>query len=470
MLPAIPHVDNHGNPIPTADGLPPCVPGVQSGLPNFVTDLGPPTGLVTNPATGCWPDTWPTDGRNGGVPDPRTAGPDMIVIGTEGGILPAPAVVPPTPMGYEYARRSITVLNVFQNALLLGPAERADVIVDFSRYAGQTLILYNDAPAPVPAFDPRIDYYTGDPDQRDAGGANTTAAGFGPNTRTIMKIVVGSGTPAPFTGCTPVGTPGMLNCASGTPALATALATAYAATQDRPIVAQSAYGAPFNTTFPDQYGSIFTGSNQQPIWTFIDGSGNTVTAAVPLSNGTLPPGATVPLLNKAIQELFTPDYGRMNATLGVELPFTGATTQTTVPLGYVDPTTETIPEGQTQIWKITHNGVDTHAIHFHLVNVQVINRVGWDGTIKPPRANRAGLEGNRSDEPAGRHHRRGAGEEASRALRATRKQARHGRDAAAGFHAEFHGHKPGNGKPGDRPQRDRQLRLGVRVALPPSGP
>ena len=172
--------------------------------------------------------------------------------------------------------------------------------------------------------------------------------------------------------------------------MATALATAYAATQDRPIVAQSAYGAPFNTTFPDQYGSIFTGSNQQPIWTFIDGSGNTVTAAVPLSNGTLPPGATVPLLNKAIQELFTPDYGRMNATLGVELPFTSATTQTTVPLGYVDPTTETIPEGQTQIWKITHNGVDTHAIHFHLVNVQVINRVGWDGTIKPPRANELG--------------------------------------------------------------------------------
>ncbi len=25
----------------------------------------------------------------------------------------------------------------------------------------------------------------------------------------------------------------------------------------------------------------------------------------------------------------------------------------------------------TQIWKITHNGVDTHPIHFHLFNVQV---------------------------------------------------------------------------------------------------
>jgi len=27
--------------------------------------------------------------------------------------------------------------------------------------------------------------------------------------------------------------------------------------------------------------------------------------------------------------------------------------------------------------------VDTHAIHFHLFNVQIVNRVGWDGMIKP---------------------------------------------------------------------------------------
>ena len=44
----------------------------------------------------------------------------------------------------------------------------------------------------------------------------------------------------------------------------------------------------------------------------------------------------------------------------------------------------------TQIWKITHNGVDTHPIHFHLFNVQVINRVGWDGAIRPPDANELG--------------------------------------------------------------------------------
>ena len=34
--------------------------------------------------------------------------------------------------------------------------------------------------------------------------------------------------------------------------------------------------------------------------------------------------------------------------------------------------------------------MDTHAIHFHLFNVQVINRVGWDGAIRPPDPNELG--------------------------------------------------------------------------------
>ena len=44
----------------------------------------------------------------------------------------------------------------------------------------------------------------------------------------------------------------------------------------------------------------------------------------------------------------------------------------------------------TQIWKFTHNGVDTHVMHFHLFNVQVVNRVGWDGAIKPLEPNEIG--------------------------------------------------------------------------------
>ena len=117
--------------------------------------------MVPAVKTAGFPDTWPTDGRDGGVPDPAAAGPEMIQIGNDSGLLPKPAVLANQPIDYEYGRRSITVLNVSSKTLLLGPAERADVVVDFSQYAGQTLILYNDSAAPVPAFDPRYDYYTG---------------------------------------------------------------------------------------------------------------------------------------------------------------------------------------------------------------------------------------------------------------------------------------------------------------------
>ena len=44
----------------------------------------------------------------------------------------------------------------------------------------------------------------------------------------------------------------------------------------------------------------------------------------------------------------------------------------------------------TQIWKITHNGVDTHPIHWHLYDVQVLNRVTWDKIMILPDANELG--------------------------------------------------------------------------------
>ena len=49
----------------------------------------------------------------------------------------------------------------------------------------------------------------------------------------------------------------------------------------------------------------------------------------------------------------------------------------------------TLADG-TQIWKISHNGVDTHPIHFHIFDVQLVNRVGWDGQIAMPEPNELG--------------------------------------------------------------------------------
>ena len=104
---------------------------------------------------------------------------------------------------------------------------------------------------------------------------------------------------------------------------------------------------------------------------------------------------------KAIVEEFDPTWGRMNATLGAEMPNTNANVQTTVPFGYAEPATEVLDPHQvgaqigtlgdgTQIWKITHNGVDSHPVHFHLFDVQLVNRVGWDGAKSAPEPGEVG--------------------------------------------------------------------------------
>ncbi len=369
MVPATPPTS--GSTIPLCGATNPvAVPSLTIGLVTAILDgTGNPingTGLPAN----CWPNfgqsagipiqqtMWGADGRVGGVPDPTTAGPPFIQIGTEGGLLPAPVVIPAMPTGFEANPRSITIGSVSVHSLWLGPAERADVIVDFRAFSGKTLILYNDAPSPAPAIDSRLDYFTGDPDQTFIGGAPSTQPGYGPNIRTIMQIVVDGTSPntVPFS----------------LPTLAAALPSLFAQTQPAPIVPEP--------TYPPASGGYSATQAYSGI------SDNSLTY--------YPLGSTTPITandeQKAIQELFTLDYGRMNATLGVELPLTNFLTQTTIPYGYVDPTTEIIKQGDTQLWKITHNGVDSHFIHFHLFNVQVINRVGWDGSLRPIDSNELG--------------------------------------------------------------------------------
>jgi FtsP/CotA-like multicopper oxidase with cupredoxin domain/regulation of enolase protein 1 (concanavalin A-like superfamily) len=454
--------------------------------------------------------TWPTDGRDGGVPDPTTSAPPWIQIGNEAGLLAQAVVLPQQPIDYEYTRQNLPTLGVTSHSLLLMSAMRADVILDLRGYKdGDTLIMYNDAPAAMPGFWQLNDYYTDSPDLTGVGGAPSIPPGVGPNTRTLMQIRI-KGTKASSFNFD-------LN------SLKAALPKAFAASQDKPLVPQLAYNdaypgfATFDTYAQNYFDTLnLTGTAQQlarikttvpgnnyvtaPTVTIVGGGGTgarataglnpcggltllttgsgytsppTVTIGAPGANGvqatavatisggvvnaitidepgsnystTVAPtctitggggtGATcsafvaaantvgsirvtnpgtgytsqpyvyltggsgqgamaVAMLNgskvftgKNLTEGFDPDYGRMDIRLGsTPNPLTPNVGNGMV-IGisrYIDPPTELLNDGETILWRLTHLGVDSHSMHFHLFNMQVVNRVDWTNVVKPP--------------------------------------------------------------------------------------
>ncbi len=96
---------------------------------------------------------------------------------------------------------------------------------------------------------------------------------------------------------------------------------------------------------------------------------------------------------KNITEGFEPWYGRMNIQLGttpVPLdPFTPAPQVPGIAM-YIDPPSDFWNDGQPQVFRIAHLGVDSHIVHFHLANLQVINRVDFTNTMFPPLPNEVG--------------------------------------------------------------------------------
>ncbi|MDL1911588.1 hypothetical protein FBQ81_13015 [Chloroflexi bacterium CFX6] len=321
------------------------------------------------------------------------AGPDWIQIGNEGGFLPAPVVVDGQQVTtwIEDPTRFDAGL-VDQHSLLLAPAERADVIVDFSQFAGKTLILYNDAPAAFPARIPSYDYYTGAPDLMPVG-APQILPGYGPNTRTIMQVKISSGAANPFN-------LGALQAAFRHKSDGSGV---FESGQHPIIVGQAAYNSAYGTSFassgwcnapsnPSAKCDGFARINEQggDMFKFDTLLGNQV---------------SVRIEPKAIQDETSEsnfdEFGRMSAVLGVEIVPATPGNANTVLYPYMSSITEIIDTSNlpkadvkvtpiasgddgTQIWKITHNGVDTHPIHVHAYDVQVLNRVTWDNIIKPP--------------------------------------------------------------------------------------
>ena len=256
-------------------------------------------------------------------------GPVVYQVGTEGGFLPG--VVPHfngTPIPLDASDPSgNTALPDGPFNLLLSPAERADVVIDFNAApVGSTFILYNDAPGPFPGGDPRNDYFTGDSDQTQIGGAPTTLPGHGPNTRTLLKIEVTEGTGD------------SMSTAAWLAQLNTQLRTSFL-NGDQP-------GLLFNDGDPSTPAFPFTGAPTRQL-----------------------------TLNEDFDE-----FGRLIQTVGT-FDQNGANNQGLPTWGraYLDPVTENPRAGAVEVWQIMNLTADTHPIHFHLVNVQVIQRQGFQG-------------------------------------------------------------------------------------------
>ena len=120
---------------------------------------------------------------------------------------------------------------------------------------------------------------------------------------------------------------------------------------------------------------------------------------------------TIPFENKGIHDEMNSahfdEFGRMTANMGLEAPGATPLLQNIILYPFVNPSTENLDGSLlsdmafdvlpiasaadgTQIWKITHNGVDTHPLHFHLYNVQLLNRVTWDNIVIPPEPSELG--------------------------------------------------------------------------------
>jgi spore coat protein A, manganese oxidase len=257
---------------------------------------------------------YPENTAHPGEASVGTAGPIMYQVGTEGGFLPAVAIHNNTTPLPKIDPDTADPDGPFN--LLLAPAERADVVIDFNGKAGQSFILYNDATAPFPGGDERNDYFTGDPDQTAFGGAPTTRQGFGPNTRTLLKIVVTSG--------------------SGD-----TLSTANWLTTLNPLLAAN-FGV---------------GGQQPPL----------------LYTGSVP--YTGPVNRQLTLNEDFDDYGRLIQTMGTTTSLSQDNQGlNTWGLPYTAATTENPAAGAIEVWQLYNLTGDTHPIHFHLVNVQIIQR------------------------------------------------------------------------------------------------
>lgn len=271
-----------------------------------------------------------------GAPDFAQPGPDFLVIGTEGGFLFAPALVPSgrrlntttDPDG----SRSVDPADP-GGSLITAPAERWDVVVDFSAHAGKSLVLYNDAPAPYPGGDARNDGSV-DPD-----GILTD--------QTILRITVAPHSTGPADPPLTIapGRPLGLDPASGIPRPPRGLTGWKPGSPGRPPRGVPVRDLTLNEIFDDQ-GRLIQMLGTNRLRALPDGFG------LPVDPDTGPPPGSVT----------TPSGTMLDPAAS-----------------YTDPPTETPRAGDTEVWRIANLTGDVHPMHFHLANALVLSRQPFTG-------------------------------------------------------------------------------------------
>ncbi len=266
----------------------------------FVANPADPNGITLNLKSGL-----PTNAPFNNAAAGKTPSPNFLVIGNEAGFLQKPVLVPSN-MPFNPA--------TFGGSLTTAPAERWDLIVDFSGYSGKSIILYNDAPAPYPVGDPRNDYFPGwNVNGNPVNGL--TQPGFGPNTRVLMKFVVG------------------------------------APSADLPLTIDT------TTTMP----------GVDPF--LVPPNSNVSVAGVFTPPTTTAGGPIATTRQLTLNETFD-NWGRLIQLIGTNI----AINKGTFGRFYVDTATETPTAGNVEMWQVANLTGDTHPIHIHLVNAQVLAR------------------------------------------------------------------------------------------------
>ena len=266
----------------------------------------------------------------------------FLQLGSEGGFLAAATQVSyHQPMTFKAGAidpiTGQTNPTLIKQSLLMAPAERVDLLVDFkSLRPGTQVILYNDAPAPFPGGDDRNDYFPGYNCGTGADGIGNpvncvTQPGFGPNTRVLMRFNIDAAT----------------------------------GTKDAALKIQP------NTNL--------TAGNDPLL--------------VPPGSTTVPSCATKRFLT--LNE-YHDDYGRLIQILGDSRapygsPYVVTSDFADNPPGLnVAATEEIANNGDTEVWEIYNTTGDVHPMHFHLVNAQLINRQLFDMSVFPGTINFTG--------------------------------------------------------------------------------